>query len=134
MGRAMRANLQAVQPVLAASNVEESVRFYQCLGFSVVFQDAQTNPKYVAVKRDGVELHIQWADKEQWAYPTDRPAYRFTVSDVDLIYHEFAKSGGMRANKSQDSPWASPKDTPWRTREFHLRDPSRNSLQFYRPL
>jgi predicted enzyme related to lactoylglutathione lyase len=106
----MRANLQAVHPILAASNVEEMVRFYQCLGFAVVFQDAPIDPKYVAVKRDGVELHIQWADKEQWAYPTDRPAYRFVVTDVDEMYQEFVKSGGIRAETGQgswvDSPWA----------------------------
>jgi len=114
--------------------VDESVRFYKNLGFSVVFQDAPTNPKYVALKRDGVELHIQWADKEQWAYPVDRPAYRFMVTDVDEIYHEFVQRGGIRSETNQGSPWASPKDTPWRTREFHLRDPSRNSLQFYRGL
>jgi predicted enzyme related to lactoylglutathione lyase len=130
----MGANLQAVHPVLAAAEVEEMVRFYQCLGFAVVFQDAPINPKYVAMKRDDVELHIQWADKEQWAYPTDRPAYRFVVTDVDEMYQEFVKSGGIRADTGQGSPWASPKDTPWGTREFHLRDPSQNSLQFYRPL
>lgn len=130
----MGANLEAVHPVLAAADVEESVRFYLCLGFSLVFQDAAMNPKYVAVRRDGVELHIQWADKEQWAYPTDRPAYRLVVTDVDAMYQEFVKSGGVRADASQGSPWASPKDTPWGTREFHLRDPSQNSLQFYRAL
>ena len=130
----MTANLRAVHPVLGACDVEELVRFYQCLGFAVVFQDAPTNPKYVAVRRDGVELHIQWADKEQWAYPIDRPAFRFVVTDVDEIYKEFSKSGGIRSDARQDSPWASPKDTPWGTREFHLRDPSQNSLQFYRVL
>jgi predicted enzyme related to lactoylglutathione lyase len=129
----MTASLRAVHPVLAASNVEESVRFYQSLGFAVVFQDAAINPKYVAVKRDGVELHIQWADKEQWAYPIDRPVYRFVVTDVDEMFQEFVKSGGMRSDMSQ-GPWASPKNTPWGTREFHLRDPSQNSLQFYRSL
>jgi Glyoxalase/Bleomycin resistance protein/Dioxygenase superfamily len=130
----MTANLRAVHPVLGARDVEQLVRFYQCLGFAVVFQDAPTNPKYVAVRRDGVELHIQWADKEQWAYPIDRPAFRFVVTDVDEIYKEFSKSGGIRSDTRQDSPWASPKDTPWGTREFHLRDPSQNSLQFYRSL
>jgi catechol 2,3-dioxygenase-like lactoylglutathione lyase family enzyme len=130
----MRASLQAVHPVLGARDVDESVRFYESIGFAVVFKDAATNPKYVAVRRDGVELHIQWADKEQWAYPIDRPAYRFVVTDVDEIYQEFVKSGGARSDTSQSSPWASPKDTPWGTREFHLRDPSQNSLQFYRAL
>jgi hypothetical protein len=130
----MRANLLEVHPVLGASDVEELVHFYQCLGFAVVFQDAPTNPKYVAVRRDGVELHIQWADKEQWAYPIDRPAFRFVVTDVDEIFKEFVKSSAIRLDTSQGSPWASPKDTPWGTREFHLRDPSQNSLQFYRSL
>ena len=86
------------------------------------------------VQRDGVELHIQWAGLEQWAYPIDRPAYRFMVSDVDTIYAEFKESGLIGAETSQHSPWAAPADTPWATREFHLRDPGQNSLQFYRPL
>lgn len=110
------------------------MRFYDRLGFSVVFQDAPINPKSVAVRRDGVELHIQWADKGQWAYPIDRPAFRFVVTDVVEIYQEFVKSGGIGSDTTQGSPWASPKDTPWGTREFHVRDPSQNSLQFYRAL
>jgi hypothetical protein len=130
----MRATLQAVHPVLGASDVTELVEFYKCLGFTVAFQDAPTNPKYVAVKRDAVELHIQWADKNQWAYPIDRPVFRFVVSDVDAIYAEFVTSGGVRSEAGHVSPWAVPKDTPWGTREFHLRDPSQNGLQFYRAL
>ena len=130
----MGANLQAVHPVLGATNVDEMVQFYDLLGFAVIFQDAPINPKYVAVRRDGVELHIQWADKCQWAYPIDRPAFRFVVTDVDEIYQEFVKSGGVHSDPNQGSPWASPKDTSWGTREFHLRDPSQNSLQFYCPL
>jgi hypothetical protein len=63
----------------------------------------------------------------------DRPAFRFVVSDVDALYGEFVQSGGVRPDTSQGSPWAVPKDTPWGTREFHLRDPSQNSLQFYQP-
>ena len=128
----MKATLQAVHPVLGASDVAKLVQFYERLGFAVVFQDTPTDPKYVAVKRDGVELHIQWADKEQWSYPIDRPAFRFVVSDVDAVYREFVKSGGVSSATSQGSPWAAPSDTPWGTREFHLRDPSQNSLQFYR--
>ena len=130
----MGAKRQAVHPVLGATDVEELVRFYQCLGFAVIFQDVPINPRYVAVRRDGVELHIQWADNGQSAYPIDRPAFRFVVTDVDEIHREFVKSGAIRPDISENSPWASPKDTPWGTREFHLRDPSQNSLQFYRAL
>jgi catechol 2,3-dioxygenase-like lactoylglutathione lyase family enzyme len=128
------ASLQAVHPVLGARDVSEVVRFYETLGFVVVFQDDLKNPKYVGIQRDEVQLHVQWADAEQWAYPIDRPAFRFMVSDVDAIFEEFRESGAVRPDTSDGSPWAVPADTPWGTREFHLRDPSRNSLQFYRPL
>jgi hypothetical protein len=126
--------LEAMHPVLQASDVSMMLRFYRSIGFELVFQDTPTDPKYVGVRRDNVGLHIQWADKEQWAYPIDRPAYRFIVTDVDAIYQEFVASGAVRQDTSQGGPWATPKDTPWGTREFHLRDPSQNSLQFYRPL
>jgi hypothetical protein len=88
------------------------------------------------LRRDAVELHIQWAGLDQWAHPVERPAYRFMVSDVDAIYAEFVASGAVAAAapSSAGSPWAAPADTPWGTREFHLRDPGQNSLQFYRPL
>jgi catechol 2,3-dioxygenase-like lactoylglutathione lyase family enzyme len=111
-----------------------SVDFYRRLGFELSFQDDSSEPRYAVVKRDGVQLHIQWADQGQWAHPVDRPAYRFAVSDVDEIYKEFAASGGIREARSNESPWSVPADTPWGTREFHLRDPGQNSLQFYRPL
>ena len=130
----MQARLQGVHPVLAASDVSASVAFYRRLGFAPLFQDKPGTPTYAGVVRDGVELHIQWADPEQWAYPTDRPAYRFMVDDVDALYEEFVGNGCVGAGTSQGSPWAAPADTPWGTREFHLRDPGRNSLQFYRVL
>ena len=130
----MTSKLQGVHPVLASSDLAASVEFYRGLGFALSFQDNPDQPKYAGVTRDGVEIHLQWADSEQWAYPTDRPAYRFVVTDVDAIYEEFVESGRINSSTSQGSPWAAPADTPWGTREFHLRDPSQNSLQFYRPL
>ena len=130
----MKANLQGVHPVLASNDVSASVQFYGRLGFVLLSQDNPTEPKYAVVQRDGVELHIQWAGLDQWAHPIDRPAYRFTVSDVDAIYGEFVGTGVIGAETGQGSPWAAPADTPWGTREFHLRDPGQNSLQFYRPL
>lgn len=130
----MRATIQGIHPVLGSRDVSASVQFYGQLGFVLLFQDMPDAPKYAAVGRDNVELHLQWADATQWAYPTDRPAYRFLVSDVDAIYGEFVESGGVTAATRQGSPWAAPANTPWGTREFHLRDPGHNSLQFYRLL
>jgi catechol 2,3-dioxygenase-like lactoylglutathione lyase family enzyme len=130
----MKARLQGVHPVLAASDVTVAVQFYRGLGFTLLFQDTPEEPRYACVKRDDVELHIQWAGPEQWAHPVDRPAYRYIVSDVDAIYREFVECGGIAADRGQGSPWAAPADTPWGTREFHIHDPCMNSLQFYRPL
>jgi hypothetical protein len=126
----MNARIGAVHPVLKAGDVDVSVQFYRCLGFEVVFQDAATNPNYVALRRDAVELHLQWADEKQWAYPIDHPAYRFLVDDVDGLYDEFKARGGAGLADA-GSPWSFPKATPWGTREFHVRDPGRNSLQFF---
>lgn len=129
----MKANLHAVHPVLPCREVGESVRFYRDLGFALLFQDAPEAPKYAAVGRDGVEIHLQWADAGQWAYPADRPACRFQVNDVDALYEEFVASGSIGEAHSLESPWARPSHTPWGTREFHLHDPARNVLQFYSP-
>lgn len=127
----MTAIIQAVHPVLAAREVAVSVQFYRLMGFALDFQDAASDPKYAVMSRDGAEIHLQWADPGQFAYPTDRQACRFIVNDVDALHREFTASGAVCADTSRGSPWAAPGDTPWGTREFHLRDPAENCLQFY---
>ncbi|WP_158884367.1 VOC family protein [Rhodanobacter sp. L36] len=130
----MASMLQTIHPVLMARDVAASIDFYRRLGFVLAFQDHPDDPRYAGVTRDGVQLHLQWADSEQWAYPVDRPVYRFVVSDVDAIHREFVESGCIDPGATHVSPWAVPANTPWGTREFHLRDPGQNGLQFYRPL
>jgi catechol 2,3-dioxygenase-like lactoylglutathione lyase family enzyme len=115
-------------------DVAASVRFYGRLGFSLTFQDDPREPKYAAIRRDGVELHLQWHDKAQWAYPADRPTYRFVVQDVDALHAELRNNGAITADLATQSPWRIPGDTPWGTREFHVLDPDGNGLQFYRAL
>ena len=128
----MAAKLDSVHPVLMSSDVAASICFYESLGFSVSYRDDPTDPMYAAVKRDGVELHLQWHDKSQWAHPIDRPNYRFLVPDVDTLYAEFRIKGALGTQVAGSSPWLAPGDTPWGTREFHVRDPDENGLQFYR--
>jgi catechol 2,3-dioxygenase-like lactoylglutathione lyase family enzyme len=130
----MAPRLESVHPVLMSRDVADSVRFYERLGFSLTFQDSPLHPRYAAVMRDGVVLHLQWHDEAQWAYPVDRPTYRFVVRDVDALYAELRDNGALEAPATGHSPWLSPADTPWGTREFHVRDPDGNGLQFYRVL
>ena len=120
----MKAILQAVHPVLMVRDVGASIRFYSGLGFELLFTDTPTTPNYAGVRRDGIELHLQWHDAAEWNYPNDRPTYRIGVDDVDRLSDEF-----MRVT---DLDRTDVRDTPWGTREFHLRDPDQNGLQFYR--
>jgi catechol 2,3-dioxygenase-like lactoylglutathione lyase family enzyme len=123
----LMASLRQVQPVLMSRDVEGSIRFYAKLGFEVAFRDDPDRVRYAGVRRDGIELHLQWHDAKEWDFPNDRPTYRFVVDDVDRLCAEFHERG-IRTDITDV------RDTPWRTREFHVRDPDRNGLQFYRDL
>jgi catechol 2,3-dioxygenase-like lactoylglutathione lyase family enzyme len=130
----MTARLESVHPVLMSRDLAASVSFYERLGFFLTFQDDPIKTRYAGIKRDDVELHLQWHDRAQWAHPVDRPTYRFVVRDVDALHLEFRENGALARDLTNDSPWQMPGDTTWGTREFHLRDPDGNGLQFYRLL
>ena len=108
-------------------DVQRAIRFYKSIGFALRSQDVPNDPKYAVIARDGVELHLQWHDAQEWTYPSDRPTYRFLVRDVDGLFAQFVAT---LANPDIRAPF----DAVWRTREFHLRDPDLNGLQFYHPL
>jgi len=126
----MTTAISAVHPVLAAPDVSASLAFYARLGFVVTFTDDPARPRYAAVQRGPVELHLQWTDASAWAHGGDRPVIRFPTPDVDTLYEEFQAAGAVTADSS-GGPYALPADTPWGTREFHLRDPAGNGLHFY---
>lgn len=125
--------LLAVHPVLMTADVKQSIEFFRALGFAAAFMDDQENPMYVGLRRDGVELHLQWNDLGQVRENEDRPVYRFVARDVDELHREFSARAPSALAVPGTTPWAAPADTPWGTREFHLRDPSGNGLQFYQP-
>jgi hypothetical protein len=74
-------------------DVVASIRFYEQLGFVRAFGGPPENARYAGVRRDGVELHLQWHDAAEWEYPNDRPTYCFVVADVDGLYREFRDAG-----------------------------------------
>ncbi|MFY9341519.1 MAG: VOC family protein [Planctomycetota bacterium] len=119
-----RARLQAVHPVLMSRDVTASIRFYAQLGFALAYQDQPNAPRYAAVRRDDVELHLQWHDASEWTGAGDRPTYRFATDDVEGLSAEFARIPGLDHTAVAD--------TAWGTREFHVRDPDGNGLHFYR--
>jgi len=130
----MPARLASVHPVLGSTDVAASLDFYRRLGFDVTFVDRAEAPSYAAVSRDAVTLHLQWHEAPMGAEGEDRPTYRFVCLEVDELYEAFRMAGVTAEPGPSSSPYAQPADTPWGTREFHVHDPDRNGLQFYRPL
>jgi catechol 2,3-dioxygenase-like lactoylglutathione lyase family enzyme len=45
-------------------DVAASIKFYEGLGFTLAFRDSPTDPKYAGIRRDAVELHLQWHDAD----------------------------------------------------------------------
>lgn len=123
----MATRLESVHPVLMSRDVARSIHFYRALGFELLGQDSKEAPRYARVGRDGVELHLQWHDAAEWNHPNDRPTYRFPVEDVDAFFEQLD-------GREEFRDMTAVRDTPWGTREFHLRDPDLNGLQFYRSL
>ncbi len=118
--------LKQVQPVLPCRSVPDAVRFYvEKLGFMLAFDDGG-EPGYAGVRRDGVEIHLQWHDAGGWAR-VERPHLRFLVTDVDVLHAEFKGRGILGDGTAV-------RETPWGTREFGLFDPEKNGLTFYADL
>ena len=116
--------LQAVHPILGTRDLERALQFYvDKLGFALAFRDPSGPTHYAGVRRDRVELHMQWQDEHEMS--TIR--LRFLVDDPDRLFAEWRKSDAVEAARA-------PKNTPWGTREFALYDPDRNALTFYRDL
>ena len=119
-----RAVFQSVQPVLPSRNVAASIDFYvDRLGFTLAFQDSPTDPRYAGVRRDGIELHLQWHDSAEWDR-TERPMLRFVVADIEQLYDEYKGVGVFHGATSLRS-------TDWGMREFAFYDPDKNGLTFY---
>ena len=120
--------LKQVHPVLPVKHVLDSVDYYvNMLGFTLAFKDPGDNPNYAGVRRDGIELHMQWHAKEEFKEGLDALLFRVYVDEVDALFEEYKTKDVFHDRTSL-------KDTPWGTREFGFYDPSGNGLIFYRDL
>ena len=117
---------KAIHPVLMSRDVARSIRFLELLGFQRAFMDSERSPRYAGVRRERLELHLQWHDAAEWVEGVDRPTYRFLVENPQRLHQEFRDRGVA----DMTDPWR----TEWGTEEFHVRDPDGNGLQFYRDL
>jgi catechol 2,3-dioxygenase-like lactoylglutathione lyase family enzyme len=117
----------AIHPVLSARDVSEAIEFYVGkLGFSLIFQDTNENPHYAGVKRDGIEVHLQWHDESEF-HTVDKVSIRFVIEDIDALFQEYR-------DKNLDGINEKPEKTPWGTYEFSFYDLNGNGLFFYSDL
>jgi len=110
-------------PVLHVSSAAAAEEFY-CgrLGFRRDFaytvDDTQTDPCYMGLTRDGVELHISSFSGDGVA----GGAVFVLVADVDVLHAELvAKGVAIRLP---------PTDQTWGNREMYVNDPDGNSIRF----
>jgi len=115
------ARFTQVHPVIAVSDVVESIKWY-CgrLEFEILFVEPGDVPGYAGLGRDGVEIHLQSHSAEEWHDGLTGAAYRFLVDDLDELYDEFNRLGAIPDGKGVEQ-------TTWGT-----YDPSGNALFFYR--
>ncbi len=118
---------EQVQPVLPTRDVRAAIEFYVGrLGFTLAFRDRENDPRYACVRRDGVELHLQWHDPGEWKR-VERPMLRFVVPEVETLFEEYRDRELFHDRTAL-------RDTAWGTREFAFYDPDMNGLTFYRDL
>lgn len=108
--------IEATVPALPSINLEDTVAFYERLGFQV----ARRYDDYVVVARDGCELHF-------YIFPDIDPLANYTgcyirVDDPDALHAEFTRAGINRLGQLIDQRWG--------MREFTVVDPNGSLLRF----
>src|SRR5262245_39626629 len=120
----LAAAFRQVKPILGTRDVAKAVRFYvDRLGFTLAFGEPTNEGNYVGLRRDRVEVHMQF----QYDYEMATTRLRISVDDPDALYEEYQ-------DKSVFYEGTKLADTPWGTREFAIYDLDGNSLTFYRDI
>lgn len=94
------------------------------LGFDIAFADDDKDPKYAGVRRDGIEIHLQWHDEAEWEVEVDRPMLRIVTKNIELLFEEYKYKEVFHVNTQL-------RQTAWGTKEFAFYDIYKNGLTFY---
>ncbi len=107
---------------LATQDMSPSVRFYQTLGFEVIYGSEEASFTSFRVGKGYLNLIAQPASR-QWS---GWGRVIFHVSDVDALYHH--------AVACELDPDTTPEDAEWGERFFHMTDPDGHEISFARPI
>ena len=107
---------------LATHDMGRAIRFYQSLGFEMLYGGDDAPLTSFSVGAGFLNLIAQPPDA-RWSW---WGRVIFHVSDVDAFY--------ARALKLGMKPSTEPRDAEWGERYFHLTDPDGHELSFAKPL
>jgi hypothetical protein len=116
-----------LSPVLASENVARDVAWYELqLGFKNVYDSTQYQDRpidYAVVGRQDLYVHLQFQ------YPKDMIStdVRIQVENIKPLITELSAKGLITPDKVREK-------TNWNTKEFSLKDPSRNRITFFEDL
>lgn len=124
----MQAKLHQIHPVLPVKNVLEALNFYvNKLGFTIAFANDGKQPTYAGIRRDDIEIHLQWHDSKEWEVEVDRPMLRIVTENVEILFQEYNFKNVFNKDTRV-------RNTDWGTKEFAFYDVDKNGLVFYQNL
>lgn len=124
----MKAYLHQIHPILPVKNVVEALKYYvNKLDFTIAFADDSKNPTYAGIRRDGIEIHLQWHDSKEWELALDRPMLRIVTQNIENLFEEYKTKDVFHEKTSL-------RETAWNTKEFAFYDLYKNGLTFYQDL
>lgn len=112
----MTPRLIAAIPKLASLDIEESLTFFERLGFS----RKVARSEYGVAERDGVAIHF-WRCKDA-RIPLETGC-RITVAGIDELFETYSRLGVIHPNGQLETK-------PWGQREFSILDKHGNLITF----
>ena len=83
--------LHAIAPRIAVGNAEQTVAFYERIGFACTHQEEG----FMIVERDGVQLHLHPSNEP----PTRHGAFWIRVSNIEALYQEYLTANVITSSK-----------------------------------
>lgn len=117
--------MSEVTPILRIFDIDKARAFYiDYLGFTVAWQHrfGDSFPLYMAVRRDGCELHLS----EHHGDATPGSACRIHVQEIDAFHAELKARNYAFMRPGLETP-------PWGGKEVTVLDPFGNRLVFFEP-
>ena len=125
-------------PELSVSNLKESLKFYQTLGFKIEYERPEN--KFVFLSLEEIQFMLQeFSDKDKWTiaplkYPFGNGInFQLEVSDVDKIYTSL-RENNYKIEFEIEENWYRQDDKLLGNREFLVQDPDGYLLRFSQDL